>query len=85
MRNDINFKPLQLSKLNDLLGIEDDVDFKFVYNNPASKDRDGFFYSEMYRIKNNTLLYSEEIPFSISNYSINALMNENFIGIKIIK
>ena len=85
MRNDINFKPLQLSKLNDLLGIEDDVNFKFVYNNPASKDRDSFFYSEMYRIKNNTLLYSEEIPFSISNYSINALMNENFIGIKIIK
>ena len=52
MRNDINFKPLQLSKLNDLLGIEDDVDFKFVYDNPSSKDRDGFFYSEMYRIKN---------------------------------
>ena len=85
MRNDINFKPLQLPKLNDLLGIEDDVDFKFVYDNPASKDKDGFLYSGMYRIKDNILLYSDEVPFSISNYSINALMNKNFIGIKIIK
>ena len=82
---DIKFKPLQLPKLNDILGIEDDVDFKFVYNNPESKDIDGFFYSGMYRIKDNTLLYSEDIPFSKSNYSINDLTSKDFVGIKILK
>lgn len=82
---DIKFKPLQLPKLNDLLGIEDDVDFRFVYDNPTSKDIDGFIYSSMYRIKDNTLLYSEDIPFSKSKYSINALMNKRFVGIQILK
>lgn len=85
MRNDINFKPLQLPKLNDLLNVEDDVDFKFVYINTDTTDKDGFLYSDTYRIKNNTLLYSDEIPFSESMYSINSLMIDNFIGIKIVK
>lgn len=85
MRNDISFKPLQLPKLNDLLNVEDDVDFKFVYNNTSTTDKDDFLYSSTYRIKDNTLLYSEDIPFSKSNYSINALMIDDFIGIKIVK
>lgn len=85
MRNDINFKPLQLPKLNDLLNVEDDVDFKFVYNNTSTTDKDGFLYSGTYRIKDNILLYSDETPFSKSMYSINSLMIDDFVGIKIIK
>lgn len=85
MSNDIVFKPFKLPSLNELLGIEDDVEFRFVYfKNTIMNDLDtvDFEYSRIYRIKNNQLLYSEDIPFSPSDISINELMSKNFVGIQ---
>lgn len=88
MRNDIKFKPIKIPTLNELLGIEDDVEFKFVYlkestiNNLGTLIHGVFEYSRIYRIKNNQLLCSEDIPFLPSNISINDLMSEDFIGIQ---
>lgn len=85
MSNDIVFKPFKLPSLNELLGIEDDVEFRFVYfKNTTMNDLDtiDFEYSKIYRIKNNQLLYSEDIPFLPSDISINELMSKNFVGIQ---
>lgn len=88
MRNDIKFKPIKIPTLNELLGIEDDVEFRFVYfkdytvNILGTVIRKDFEYSRIYRIKNNQLLCSEDIPFLPSNISINDLMSEDFIGIQ---
>lgn len=85
MSNDIVFKPFKLPSLNELLGIEDDVEFRFVYfKNTTINDLDtvDFEYSKIYRIKNNQLLYSEDIPFLPSDISINELMSKNFVGIQ---
>lgn len=88
MSNDIVFKPFKLLSLNELLGIEDDVEFRFVYfkdfavNNLGTVIRKDFEYSRIYRIKNNQLLCSEDIPFFPSDVSINELMSKDFIGIQ---
>ena len=82
MRNDLVFKPIKFPKLNELLGVEDDVDFRFVYTDFNTPVKD-FCYSGLYRIKDNKLMYSEVTPFSKSCLSINGLLNKSFIGIKI--
>ena len=82
MRNDIKFRPMKLPKLNKLLGVEDDIDFRFVYMDFDTPMKD-FYYTGLYRIKDNKLLYSDEIPFSESGFSVNSLMDKSFVGIKI--
>jgi hypothetical protein len=85
MRNDISFKPIRLPRLNNLFGVEDDIDFKFVYYNPNAKYENAFVYSGLFRIKNNKLYNSDNFPFIQSYLSINDLMNDYFIGINILK
>ena len=54
----MNIKELKIPTWNELLGIEDNVRFRFIYEH--------FMKSNIYIIINNKLLYAEDIPYEES-------------------
>lgn len=77
-------KMINLPTLNEILGIEDGVRFKFLYRDRTDGYKDNILETCVYVIKNNKLLYAEDIPYSLSNFSINNLYDKELMGIKTI-
>ena len=68
-------KKLKIPTWNELLGIEDNVRFRFVYEH--------FMKSNLYTIINNKLLYAEDIPYEESYKYANEVISDKLIGIEI--
>ena len=69
-------KELKISTWNELLGIEDNVRFRFVYEH--------FMKSSIYTIINNKLLYAEDIPYEESCIYANNVISDKLVGIEIL-
>ena len=72
----MNIKELKIPTWNELLGIEDNIRFRFVYEH--------FMKSNIYIIINNKLLYAEDIPYEESYKYANEVISDNLIGIEIV-
>ena len=72
----MNTKELKIPTWNELLGIEDNIRFRFVYEH--------FMKSNIYIIINNKLLYAEDIPYEESYKYANEVISDNLIGIEIV-
>ena len=75
-------KEMKVPTLNEILGIEDRVRFKFLYRDKLYEN--GITKSCTYTIINNELLYADDIPYTSSYLFLNQLNDENLIGIEII-
>ena len=75
-------KEIKVPTLNEILGIEDRVRFKFLYRNKLYKNR--IAKSCTYTIINNELLYADDIPCTPSCLFLNQLYDEDLRGIEII-
>ena len=75
-------KEMKVPTLNEILGIEDKVRFKFLYRNKLYKNR--IAKSCTYTIINNELLFADDIPYVLSCLFLNQLYDENLIGIEIV-
>ena len=75
-------KEMKVPTLNEILGIEDKVRFKFLYRNKLYKNR--IAKSCTYTIINNELLFADDIPYTPSYLFLNQLYDENLIGIEIV-
>ena len=75
-------KEIKVPTLNEILGIEDRVRFKFLYRNKLYKNR--IAKSCTYTIINNKLLFADDIPYTPSCLLLNEFYNENLIGIEIV-
>ena len=97
MRNELRFKPLKLPTLNDMLGVEDDIMFKFVFAQTKQVitfegeviDDIEYLYTtdRIFTINENKLFryYEVQDKVELSNYQINDLLgNKNFIGIQLV-
>ncbi len=78
----MNTKEIKVPTLNEILGIEDRVRFKFLYRDKFYKNRITKSYT--YTIINNKLLFAEDIPYALSCLFLNDFYNENLIGIETI-
>ena len=72
----MHIKELKIPTWNELLGIEDNVRFRFVYEH--------FMKSNIYTIMNNKLLYAEDIPYEESYIYANNVISDKLIGIEIL-
>ena len=72
----MNIKELKITTWNELLGIEDNVRFRFIYEH--------FMKSNIYIIINNKLLYAEDIPYEESCIFANKVMSDKLVGIEIL-
>lgn len=97
MRNELRFKPLKLPTLNEMLGVEDNIMFKFVFvetkqivtfEGEIINDIDYFYVTDgVFIINKNKLFryYKVQDKVELSNYQINDLLgNKNFIGIQLV-
>ena len=75
-------KEMKVPTLNEILGIEDKVRFKFLYRNKLYKNR--IAKSCTYTIINNKLLFADDIPYVLSCLFLNQLYDEDLIGIETI-
>ena len=75
-------KEIKVPTLNEILGIEDRVRFKFLYRDKLYKN--GIRKSCTYTIVNNELLFADDIPYAPSCLFLNQLYDENLIGIEIV-
>lgn len=71
----MNIKELKIPTWNELLGIEDNIRFRFVYEH--------YMKSNLYTIINNKLLYAEDIPYEESYKYANEVISDKLIGIEI--
>ena len=71
-----NIKELKIPTWNELLGIEDNVRFRFVYEHSIK--------SSIYTIMHNKLLYAEDIPYEESYKYANEVISDKLIGIEIV-
>ena len=72
----MNIKELKIPTWNELLGIEDNVRFRFIYEH--------FIKSSIYTIINNKLLYAEDIPYEKSCIYANNVISDKLVGIEIL-
>ena len=72
----MNIKELKIPTWNELLGIEDNVRFRFVYEHSIK--------SSIYTIMHNKLLYAEDIPYEESYKYANEVISDKLIGIEIV-
>lgn len=97
MRNELRFKPLKLPTLNEMLGVEDNIMFKFVFvetnqivtfEGETINDIEYFYVTDgIFIINENKLFryYKVQDKVELSNYQINDLLgNKNFIGIQLV-
>lgn len=75
-------KEIKIPTLNEVLGIEDGVRFKFIYKDKSCEN--GIVKSHTYMIFNNKLLYADDIPYTPSCLFLNQLYDEDLIGIETI-
>lgn len=75
-------KEIKVPTLNEILGIEDGVRFKFLYRDKLYKNR--ITKSCTYTIINNKLLFADDIPYVLSCLFLNQLYDENLIGVETI-
>ena len=68
----MNIKELKIPTWNELLGIEDNIRFRFVYEH--------FMKSNIYIIINNKLLYAEDIPYEESYKYANEVISDKLVG-----
>ena len=69
-------KELKIPTWNELLGIEDNVRFRVIYEH--------FMKSNIYTIMNNKLLYAEDIPYEESYKYANEVISDKLVGIEIV-
>ena len=69
-------KELKIPTWNELLGIEDNVRFRFVYEHSIK--------SSIYTIMHNKLLYAEDIPYEESYKYANEVISDKLVGIEIV-
>ena len=69
-------KELKIPTWNELLGIKDNVRFRFVYEHSIK--------SSIYTIMHNKLLYAEDIPYEESCIFANKVMSDKLVGIEIL-
>ena len=72
----MNIKELKIPTWNELLGIEDNVRFRFVYEHSIK--------SSIYTIMNNKLLYAEDISYEESYIYANNVISDKLVGIEIL-
>lgn len=72
----MNIKELKIPTWNELLGIEDNVRFRFVYEHSIK--------SSIYTIMHNKLLYAEDIPYEESYKYANEVISDKLVGIEIV-
>ena len=72
----MHIKELKIPTWNELLGIEDNVRFRFVYEH--------FMKSNLYTIINNKLLYAEDIPYEESYKYANEVISHKSVGIELV-
>lgn len=78
----MSIKELKIPTWNELLGIEDNVRFRFVYQ--YSMKSNIYTMSSIYMIMNNKLLYAEDIPYEESYIYANDVIYDKLVGIEIL-